>query len=344
MAERDMIIVKTPLRISFFGGGTDYPAYFEENSGAVLATTIDKYIYITCRYLPPFFEHKSRIVWSLVETVQDKSEIKHPSVRACLEFMQINKGVEIHYDADLPSRTGLGSSSSFTVGLLNSLYALKGTMVSKEQLAKDAIYIEQEVLKENVGCQDQILASSGGFNLIEFLTNGEFRITPITINKERLELLQSHLMLVFTGFSRTASEIVADLVKRIQDKKQELNFMHQMVFEAIKILNRNDDLREFGKLLDETWKFKKKLSEKITLPVIEEIYKKAKNVGAIGGKILGAGGGGFMLIFAEPETQPRIKAQLAKFLYVPFQFENIGSQIVYYSPEKIYEDVHLNNE
>jgi len=331
-----MIISRAPLRVSFFGGGTDYPVWFKENEGAVLATSIDKYIYITCRYLPPFFEHKSRVVWSLIELVEDTSEIKHPSVRECLKFMKIEKGVEIHYDADLPARTGLGSSSSFTVGLLNSLYALKGTMVPKEQLAKDAIYVEQELLKENVGCQDQILASFGGFNLIEFRPGEDFRIYPLTINPERLKMFHSHLMLVFTGFTRIASEVAAELVKKTQDKKSELKTMYQMVYEAIKILNSNTDLKEFGKLLDESWKLKRILTNKITTPMVDEIYSRARKAGALGGKLLGAGGGGFILLFAEPEVQLKIKTELNKFLHVPFQFENLGSQIIFYKPEEIY--------
>jgi D-glycero-alpha-D-manno-heptose-7-phosphate kinase len=327
-----MIISRTPLRISFFGGGTDYPAWFEKNGGAVLATAIDKYIYITCRYLPPFFEHKSRIVWSLIELVKDTSKIEHPSVRECLKFMKIEKGIEIHCDADLPSRTGLGSSSSFTVGLLNSLYALKGTMVSKEQLAKDAIYVEQDLIKENVGSQDQILASFGGFNLIEFKPGSDFRIFPVILDSERLKLFHSYLMLVFTGFTRIASEVAGELVKKTPEKKVELKTMYAMVYEAIKILNSNTDLLEFGKLLNENWKLKRSLSDKITTPVIDEIYSLAQKAGATGGKLLGAGGGGFLLLFAEPEVQPKIKSELKQFLHVPFQFENLGSQIIFYNP------------
>lgn len=334
-----MIITRTPLRISFFGGGTDYPAWFKRNKGAVLSTTIDKYIYISCRYLPPFFEHRSRIVWSLIETVKDITEIKHPSVRACLKYMEINKGVEIHYDADLPARTGLGSSSTFTVGLLNSLHALKGEIVSKEQLAKEAIYIEQEILKENVGCQDQIAASFGGFNLIEFNPDGNFRIEPLIIKKEKMEMLQKSLMLFFTGFSRTASEIASSLVTNIEkkEKEEELRRMYQMVYEAISILTSSDDIKEFGKLLHESWKLKRSLSDKISNPYIDEIYDTAYKLGALGGKILGAGGGGFILFFVEPHLQQKIKEGLKKLLYVPINFENFGSQVIFYHPEIVYE-------
>jgi len=327
-----MIISRTPFRVSFFGGGTDYPAWYRENGGAVLATTIDKYCYITCRYLPPFFDHKDRIVYSKIERIKDIEEIEHPSVRETLRFMDIDKGVEIHHDADLPARTGLGSSSSFTVGLLHALYALKGTMCTKKQLAEEAIHIEQNMIKENVGSQDQILAAFGGFNRIDFGGEDDFQIRPITLNDQRLELLQNHLMLCFTGFSRAASEIAGQQIKNIPHKKKELTTMHQMVDEAQNILNGNNDLLEFGKLLHESWQLKRSLSDKVSTSEIDEIYDAARNAGAIGGKLLGAGGGGFILFFAEPEIQPRIKAKLDRFLHVPFRFESLGSQIIFYAP------------
>ncbi|MCX7957282.1 MAG: kinase [Endomicrobia bacterium] len=334
-----MIITRTPLRISFFGGGTDYPTWFKKNQGAVIATSIDKYIYISCRYLPPFFEHKSRVVWSLIETVKDISEIKHPSVRASLEFIKIDKGVEIHYDADLPARTGLGSSSTFTVGLLHSLHALKGEIISKEQLAKEAIYVEQTLLKEPVGCQDQICATFGGFNLIEFELDGGFRVQPLTLPKERIDMLQQHLMLFFTGFSRTASDITSSLVGNIEkrEKENELKQMYQMVYEAINILNSKNDLRDFGKLLHESWKLKRSLSSKISTQFIDEIYETAYSSGALGGKVLGAGGGGFILFFVEPHLQKKVKESLKNLLCVPINFESSGSQVIFYHPEVMYE-------
>lgn len=327
-----VIISRTPFRVSFFGGGTDYPAWYRENGGAVLATTIDKYCYITCRYLPPFFQYKNRIVYSKTELVKDIAEIKHPSVRETLRFMNIDGGVEIHHDADLPARTGLGSSSSFTVGLLHALYALKGIMSTKQQLAREAIYIEQNILKENVGCQDQILAAQGGFNRIDFGGEDDFQIRPITLNDQRLELLQAHLMLFFTGFSRAASEIAGQQIKNIPQKKRELRAMHQMVGEAENILSGNNDLLEFGKLLHEGWQLKRSLSDRISTPQIDEIYDAARSEGAIGGKLLGAGGGGFMLLFAEPEVQTRIRAKLNRFLCVPFRFDSQGTEIILYKP------------
>ncbi len=327
-----MIISKTPLRISFFGGGTDYPVWFNEHKGAVLATTIDKYLYITCRPLPPFFDYKSRISYTLIEKIKDVEEIQHPSVRECLKFMKITRGLEIHYDGDLPARTGLGSSSSFTVGFLRCLYALKGIMVSQKQVADDAVHVEQNCIKENVGCQDQILAAHGGFNLIEFEPRKDYRIQAVTLNPERLQDFHSHLMLIFTGFSRMASEIAGELIQKAPKKTSELETMYQMVNEALKILNGNGDLSEFGKLLNENWKLKRALTSKITTPVIDQIYERAMKCGALGGKLLGAGGGGFMLMFAPPERQEKIRAELKEYLHVPFKFENDGGRVVYYTP------------
>lgn len=327
-----MVISRTPFRISFLGGGTDYPAWYRENQGAVLATTINKYCYISCRYLPPFFEHKSRIIYSKMEQVKKASEIQHPSVRACLKFMRIAEGVEIHHDGDLPARTGLGSSSSFTVGLLNALSALRGKMVSKIELAQRAIYIEQKMLKENVGSQDQISAAVGGFNLIEFNGEQKFKVQPITVTQERLDLLQEHLLLFFTGFSRYASEIAKEQVERIPQNSKGLREMFAMVHHGIDIVNGNGDICKFGKLLHDSWRLKRALSDKIATPPIDEIYSAAIKVGAIGGKLLGAGGGGFILFFARPESQPKIKNKLKHLLHVPFRFENFGSQIIFCDP------------
>ncbi len=330
-----MIISRTPFRISFFGGGTDYPVWYKESDGAVLATTIDKYCYITCRHLPPFFEHKHRVVYSKIEAVKDIAEIQHPAIRATLQFMNICDGLEIHHDGDLPARTGLGSSSSFTVGLLHCLYAIKGIMPTKIQLAQDAIQIEQNMLNENVGCQDQILASFGGFNKIIFRSDNSFQVNPVIITHDRLHQLQSHLLLVFTGFSRYASDIAKNQIENTGNRRHELWIMRQMVDEALEILsNGRRDITEFGKLLHESWNLKKGLSDRITTPQIDMIYESAQEAGAIGGKVIGAGGGGFILFFAKPEDQPKIKEKLKGHLFVPFHFENYGSQIIVYQPEK----------
>jgi len=246
--------------------------------------------------------------------------------------MGIKNGIEVHHDGDLPARTGMGSSSAFTVGLLHALYALKGIMPTKRQLALDAIRLEQEVMKENVGSQDQAQAAFGGFNLIEFGGKEHIRVRPITIEPQRLELFQNHLMLFFTGFSRNASEIAAEQIKRTPYKKKELKIMHGFVNNAIEILNSNYELSEFGKLLHENWQIKRSLSKKISTSTIDDIYSTALRAGASGGKLLGAGGGGFMLIYAKPKAQHKIREKLKKLLHVPFRFESLGSQIIFYSP------------
>lgn len=327
-----MIISKTPFRISFFGGGTDYPVCYKKNGGAVLSTTIDKYCYITARYLPPFFSHKHRIAYSKIETVNSIEEIIHPSVRATLNFLKIDKGVEIHHDGDLPARTGLGSSSSFTVGLLNSIYALKGKMPTKEQLAKEAIHIERDVLKENVGSQDQTAVAFGGFNKIYFNGEDDIRVFPITIDKNRIQELNNNLMLFFTGFLRTASEIAKLQIENTPNKLSELNTMKKMVDEAVEIL-KSGDLNDFGRLLNESWKIKRTLSFEISNEEIDLIYSKAIKAGALGGKLLGAGGGGFIIFFAPQEKQDSVRKALGGLLEVKFNFEKNGSQIIYYGPE-----------
>lgn len=329
-----MIISRTPFRISFFGGGTDYPAWYKKYEGKVLATSINKYCYISCRYLPPFFEHKHRIVYGEQEKVKKISEIKHPAVKEILKYMNINQGVEIHHDGDLPARAGLGTSSSFTIGLINTLYALKGKMVAKRNLALDAIYVEQEKIKENIGSQDQVTASFGGFNKIKFDGEQVFQVKPITLTSEKYQLLQNHLMLFFTGISRTASDIAGEQIKKIFERTKELKRMAEMVDEAIDILNGSDlDLTDFGKLLHENWMIKRKLTSKITTNKIDKIYKDAISAGALGGKLLGAGGGGFILFFVEPNKRQSVMKKMKKLLYVPFRFETLGSQIIYYTVE-----------
>jgi len=332
-----VIISRTPFRISFFGGGTDYPVWYREHGGAVLATTIDKYCYISCRYLPPFFEHKSRIVYSKIETVKSNSDIEHPAVRGVLSYLKVEEGVEIHHDGDLPARTGLGSSSSFTVGLLHALYALKQTMPTKMQLIREAIHVEQDVLRENVGCQDQAITAHGGLCRIGFLPDDAIHVTPVIVNRQRLAELQAHLMLYFTGFSRTASEIAKEQIERTKDRKCELSAMFQLVSEGTSILTGNSDLASFGSLLHEGWRLKRSLTSKISSSEIDQIYDVARKAGCIGGKLLGAGGGGFMLFFARPENHLRIRKALNQFLCVPFGFETNGSQIMYYEPGALIE-------
>lgn len=328
-----MIITKTPYRISFFGGGTDYPDWYQEHGGAVLATTIDKYCYISCRVLPQFFEHKHRIVYSNIENINSIDEIKHPAVRNILKWKKISQGLEIHHDGDLPARSGLGSSSSFTVGLLQALDALDGCMQSKYELAETAIHIEQDLIKENVGSQDQVSAAFGGLNKIDFLKNDSFSVSPVILKKNRKKELESHLILFFTGVTRIASNIAEAQINNLKNKKEELFRMKEMVDEAIHILiNEQYPIEEFGNLLHQNWKYKQTLSDKITTPKINEIYENALSVGAIGGKILGAGGGGFILFFAKPEKHEIIKKRLNDLVHVPFNFEELGSQVVLYQP------------
>jgi len=332
-----MIITRTPLRISFFGGGTDYPLWYKENGGAVLSTTINKYCYINCRYLPPFFNHKYRIRYVEREETQDVSEIKHPSVRECLKFINIEHGIEMVHTSDIPARSGVGSSSAFTVGFLHALNALKGKMITKRKLARDAINVEHNLIKENVGAQDQVAVAFGGLNKIEFGGEDEFYVSPITISKERIELLQSHLMLFFTGFSRNASDIAGEQIKKTPDLKNQLQGMQGMVDKAVEILNNSFyDIRDFGRLLHESWQIKRSLTHMISTDEIDGIYEAACSAGALGGKLLGAGGGGFILLFVEPKVQTKIKEKLKHLVHVPFAFEKTGSQVIMYSTQDFY--------
>ena len=333
-----MIITRTPLRISFFGGGTDYPVWYREFGGAVLSTTIDKCCYITCRRLPPFFEYHSRISYSKVENVNQNQAIDHPSVRGCLQFLGINEGVEIHHVADLPARTGLGTSSAFTVGLLLGLYALREQMRNKRALAMDAIHVEQEILKEAVGSQDQINAAYGGFNRINFHADGGFEVRPVIIPGAKLAMLQQHFALFFTGFSRTASEIAKEQIKATPNRKHELESMREMVDEAEAIVtDPNRSLDDFGSLLHESWKIKRTLTQNITNSNIDEIYEVGRSAGALGGKLIGAGGGGFMLFFVHPERRKELRVRLKNLLCVPFAFYNRGSHIVVHEPDEVYD-------
>ena len=332
-----MIISRTPFRISFFGGGTDYPIWYRDNGGVVLSKTIDKYCYISCRFLPPFFDYKYRIRYSLREEKGDIDEIKHPAVRECLKFMRIKQGIEMVHTSDLPARSGIGSSSAFTIGFLNALYALAGRMVGKRRLASNAIYVEQDVVGESVGSQDQVAASFGGFNRIEFNGKENFIVQPVTLSRKRVTELQNHLMFFFTGFSRTASEIVVEQIRNTASKATELKNMREMVDEAVEILNNgNTDIEGFGKLLDDSWRLKRSLSSRVSTDAVDDMYEVALKAGAIGGKLCGAGGGGFMLLFVPPRKQRQVRKALDKFLHVPFNFETLGSQIIVYAHQDSY--------
>ncbi len=333
-----MVITRTPLRISFFGGGTDYPVWSSQNGGAVLSTAIDKYCYITCRRMPPFFDYRSRISYSKVENVSSNDAIEHPSARGCLKFLKIQEGVEIHHVADLPARTGLGTSSAFTVGLLLGLYALQDRMRDKQALAQDAIYVEQEVIREAVGSQDQIAAAYGGLNHIDFHRDGSFDVQPVLAPRERIAELQDHIVLFFTGFARTASEVAQVQIEETHKRQAELSAMYQMVSEAEAIItNTSRPIRDFGSLLHESWRLKKSLTNKISNPLLDEIYQTGLEAGALGGKLLGAGGGGFMLFFVPPQGRKALIDRLHRLLCVPITFPARGSQVVVYEPEHAYK-------
>jgi len=331
-----MVISRTPFRISFFGGGTDYPIWYRDHGGTVLGTTIDKYCYLTCRYLPPFFQHRIRLVYSRIENCQTVDDIAHPAVREVLRFLGIERGMEIHHDGDLPARSGMGSSSSFTVGLLHALYALQGSMPSKRQLALESIRIEQELIHETVGSQDQVLAAFGGFNHIVFAPNGEISVRPVTVSPDRLKEVNSHLMLFYSGIERTASDIAESYITDLNGKKSQLRIMKDLVDESLSVLHGGQDISAFGMLLHEAWQAKRGLSAKVSNTRIDEIYALAMAKGAIGGKLLGAGGGGFMLLFVPPEKQEQVRESLKKLIYVPFRFDSAGSQIIFFDPREEY--------
>lgn len=336
-----MIISRTPYRISLFGGGTDFPAWYHRHGGSVISTSIDKYCYLTCRYLPPFFEHKYRVVWSKIENCAEIDEISHPAVRAVIKHLSLSRGLEIHHVGDLPARSGMGSSSAFTVGLMNALYALKGRMITKHDLAMESIHIEQEVLKEAVGSQDQVSAAYGGLNRIDFFPNGEISVVPVTVSRDRLRELNSNLMLFYTGIKRTSSEVTQGFVQAIDDKRRQLRIMKDLVDESIALLNGNGSINDIGELLHEAWDAKRTLSGGVTNADVDDIHARAIEAGAIGGKLTGAGGGGFLLLFVPPARQKDMKEALNRFIHVPFKFENSGSQIIFadadadYSAEEI---------
>lgn len=333
-----MIISRTPHRISFFGGGTDYPSWYLEHGGKVLGAAIDKYCYITCRELPPFFKHKHRFAYSKMETVTAIDEIQHPSVRETLRYLKIERGLEVHHDGDIPARSGMGSSSAFTVGLLKTLYALDGKVITKEELYKEAIHIEQNLIRENVGSQDQVWAACGGLNTIRFLQSGEIIVEPIIMKEEYLRSFENKFMLFFTGLSRNASVIAQEQIQNTHRNRNELFKMRELVDEAYKILTSGkDDFIDFGRLLNETWQLKRKLSSKITTRDIDDVYETAVKNGAVGGKLCGAGGGGFIVFYVETENQERVKKALNNFLHVPFKFDFSGSEIIVYKPD------YLNN-
>ena len=329
-----MIISRTPFRVSFFGGGTDYPDWFHEHGGAVLATTIDKYCYISVRELPPFFDHRFRVVYSIVENVKEVAEITHPAVRAVLQRLEVSQGLEIHHDGDLPARAGLGSSSAFTVGLLHAVHALRGRHTSKEALASEAIHVEHCMLREPVGLQDQISAAFGGFNHILFRPDGTYEVEPMILPRERLAALQDHLLLVFTGISRLAPVVAQTVIDNLKHRTAEMKAMQEMVDRAMELLaSPTADIVEFGRLLNESWMLKRRLSDRVSNSDVDALYETATRAGAIGGKLLGAGGGGFVLLFVRPEDRARVADAVRNLITVPFKFDMSGCRIALYQPD-----------
>ena len=328
-----MIISKTPYRISLFGGGTDYPDWFNHNNGHVINFSIDKYLYISCRYLPPFFKHNLRIVYRKQEQVSNVKDLQHPSVKAILNYLNIKNNLELHYDGDLPSRSGIGSSSAFTVGALNSLSKYKKLNFSKKMLAEKSIMIEQKKIGEVVGSQDQVSVSYGGLNYIKFYKKNNFQVKKIKTNEKTINKLNNNFMLFHTGKFRIAENISKKYVHALKKKQNYLFKIYNLVFDALKLFNSND-VDMIGSLLHESWQLKKQVSSSISNSFIDDIYKTGLNNGAYGGKLLGAGAGGFILFYVPKKNQKKVRKSLNKLLYVPFRFENQGSQIIYRSNDK----------
>lgn len=326
-----MIITKTPFRMSFFGGGTDIPEFFNEYGGSVISTTFDKYCYVNIRHLPPFFDYKTELMYSKIERVKDIDEIIHPAVRNAMKMLDMHD-LRITYEADLPARSGLGTSSSFAVGMLNSFYALKGKFIDNKKLADDAIYLERTLCDEAGGWQDQIAASYGGFNRIDFSQN-TYEVKPIIISPERKKELNQNLMMFFTGFTRFSSDMQKSIYKT-EDKIGQLKDMLKLVDEAEIILtNENRSLDEFGILLDRSWKLKKQTGSMVSTDSIDEYYNKAIQAGALGGKLLGAGGGGFLIFYVPNNKREDVEIALKDLLHIPFEFENRGTRVIHYTPE-----------
>jgi D-glycero-alpha-D-manno-heptose-7-phosphate kinase len=327
-----MIITATPIRVSFLGGGTDYPEYFEKHGGATLGASIDKYTYLTVSPLTEFFDHTIRISYSKTELCRSVDDIQHPSVRECLKFMQIDRGIEINVVSDLPARTGLGSSSSFTVGLLHALHVFKGQMASQEQLAEEAVHVEREMIKERVGLQDQYTCSRGGLLNLQFNGTRRVVIRPLVVKQQRLQALKERLLLFYTGLQRYAHNVLEEQMARTVtgDIDKHLKKLHKLVDNGIEVLVNGKDLSGFGDLLHQAWSSKKQLSSTITNPMIDETYERARKAGAIGGKLLGAGSGGFLLLYVEPYNQQSVRNVLNGMREVDFQLESHGTRLIYF--------------
>lgn len=328
-----MIITKTPFRMSFFGGGTDMESYFKEYGGAVISTSFDKYCYVNVRHLPRFFDYSTELSYSKMERVTDIEAIQHPAIRNAMKMLDMHE-IRLTYEADLPARSGLGTSSSFAVGMLNAFYALKGKYADKKRLADEAIYLERVLCQEAGGWQDQIAAAYGGFNRINFGANG-YEVLPIIISPERKKQLNENLMMFFTGFTRFSSEIQKqNATSGSIDKIRMLQEMQALVDDAEQVLvDKHTSLDEFGRLLDHTWQLKRHMGSAVSTNSIDELYEKGRQAGAIGGKLLGAGGGGFLVFYVQPEHQAAVKKAMDGLMHIPFAFENGGTRVIHYTPE-----------
>lgn len=327
-----MIITQTPFRMSFFGGGTDLESYFKDNKGAVISTTFDKYCYVNVRHLPRFFDYSTELSYSKTERVTSIDDIQHPAIRNAMKMLKMEE-IRLTYEADLPARSGLGTSSSFAVGMLNAFYALKGIYADKKKLADEAIYLERVLCNEAGGWQDQIAASFGGFNRIDFSEDG-YEVSPLIISPKRKRTLNENLMMFFTGFTRFSSDVQKANALDKKDKVKQLQEMYSLVSEAQSVLtDGNRDLNDFGKLLDVTWKLKRSTGSAVTTSSIDVLYDKGIKAGALGGKLLGAGGGGFLVFYVPKEKQPSVREAMKDLLYIPFEFENGGTRVIYFAPE-----------
>lgn len=327
-----MIITKTPFRMSFFGDGTDMESFFKENGGAVLSTTFDKYCYVNVRHLPRFFDYSTELSYSKTERVTNIDDIQHPAIRNAMKMLDMHE-IRLTYEADLPARSGLGTSSSFAVGMLNAFYALKGKYADKKKLADEAIYLERNLCQEAGGWQDQIAASFGGFNRINFNADG-YEVLPVIISPERKRQLNKNLMMFFTGFTRFSSDVQKANATGKQDKTAQLKEMLALVDDAERVLtDKNADLDDFGRMLDHTWKLKRQTGAAVSTNSIDELYARGIAAGALGGKLLGAGGGGFLVFYVQPDRQDSVRWAMRDLMHIPFEFEDGGTRVIHYTPE-----------
>ncbi|MDD2708935.1 MAG: kinase [Verrucomicrobiae bacterium] len=330
-----MIITRTPFRVSFFGGGTDYEPYYSRHGGVIVGASFHRYCYITCRPLPPFFEYKTRVAYSLIECVNEPREIKHPSIRGCLTYLGVRDGLQIHHEGDLPARSGLGSSSAFTVGMLLALHTLRHEMPTRRMLADQAIEVEQKVIGENVGIQDQILAAHGGMQVIDISPNGDYEVSPMILPPDYHDALEQHVLLGFTGLTRNATELAGAQIKMLKDNTSTMREIHDIARRALELFRQRAEFSKIGELLDASWRVKRTLANGLSNDSIDQMYEAARKAGAFGGKLMGAGGGGFVMFLAPPYRHLQIQEALPGIrVWVPFRFEKGGAQVIFHTDEQ----------